>query len=155
MPVEIERKFLVHQEMWNNENPKEHKQIRQGYLLSQPDKTIRVRVAGEKGFITIKGKAEGAGRPEYEYEIPLNEAHELIDRFADRVIEKIRYYIHYKNKLWEVDKFEGDNAGLMIAEIELNDADESFEKPAWAGEEVTEDPKYLNVHLAQKPYSQW
>ncbi len=155
MPVEIERKFLVDRELWNQEAPEGHTHIRQGYLLSQPGKSVRVRVAGSQGFITIKGKGQGLSRPEYEYEIPLEEAQELIDHFADHVVEKVRHYVHYRDKVWEVDQFEGENAGLMVAEIELSSEGETFEKPAWVDKEVTHDPKYLNAQLSQKPYNQW
>lgn len=155
MPVEIERKFLVHPDRWQPQDAQSHKMIRQGYLLSQPDKSIRIRTDGEQGFITIKGQAQGRRRLEYEYVIPINEAQEMLEHFAGNLIEKIRYEVYYAGKLWEVDQFEGANEGLLMAEVELDHDDEVFEMPAWLGEEVTYDARYLNVNLAQKPYRRW
>lgn len=155
MGIEIERKFLVNKDLWKREEPVKSVIIRQGYLLTDPDKTIRVRVAGEQGYLTIKGRAAGFSRVEFEYEIPVTEAGELIDRFSANRVEKIRHYVQFKGKLWEVDEFKGENEGLLIAEIELRSAEEVFEKPDWVEEEVTTDPRYLNANLAKKPFRHW
>lgn len=155
MGVEIERKFLVKKEQWAAEQPAKSQQLRQAYLSDDPDKTIRVRTADEKGFLTIKGRAKGISRQEFEYEIPLDEAHELINNFASAVVEKIRHYITYEGKLWEVDEFKGLNEGLMVAEIELVDEAEYFALPPWIALEVTDDPRYLNAKLARLPFQQW
>ena len=155
MALEIERKFLIDPQLWAQEVPEESRQLRQAYLSDDPDKTIRVRTAGSKGYLTIKGRPKGISRQEYEWEIPVAEAHEIINNFATNVVEKTRHYITYRGKLWEVDEFEGLNKGLMVAEIELQTEEERFEKPAWLREEVTQDPRYLNSRLAKNPYQQW
>lgn len=155
MGIEIERKFLVNKDLWKREQPVKSNIIRQGYLLTDPDKTIRVRVAGEQGYLTIKGRAAGFSRLEFEYKIPVAEASELIDRFITDRVEKIRYYVQFKGNLWEVDDFKGENEGLLMAEIELHSAEEVFEKPDWVEKEVTTDPKYLNANLASKPFRHW
>lgn len=155
MGIEIERKFLVHKDLWKKEIPTQSTAIRQGYLLADPDKTIRVRVAGDQGYLTVKGRAKGLARLEFEYSIPAGEANELIDHFSVDRIEKIRHYVYYEGKLWEVDEFKGDNEGLHIAEIELTSAEEFFEKPEWIAEEVTMDTRYLNANLAKRPFKQW
>lgn len=155
MAVEIERKFLVDRQLWSSQVPEKSRQLRQAYLSDDPDKTIRVRTAGEQGYLTIKGRAKGISRQEFEWEIPLEEAHELINNFAAQVVEKVRHYITYKGKLWEVDEFRGLNEGLLVAEIELTSEEETFEKPDWLQEEVTHDPRYLNAKLAKHPFQQW
>lgn len=155
MGVEIERKFLVKQELWATVNSSNSIVIRQAYLSDHPDKTIRVRTAGNKGYLTIKGMAKGITRAEYEWEIPAEEAHELIDHFCTDVIEKTRHFVFFQQKRWEVDEFRGSNQGLLVAEIELQSEDENFEKPVWIGEEVTHDIRYLNSQLIKNPYQQW
>lgn len=155
MGIEIERKFIVHKDLWKKEIPTQSTAIRQGYLLADPDKTIRIRVAGDQGYLTVKGRAKGLSRLEFEYPIPAGEANELIDHFSVGRIEKIRHYVNYEGKLWEVDEFKGDNEGLHIAEIELTSAEEFFEKPEWIAEEVTMDTRYLNANLAKSPFKQW
>lgn len=155
MSIEIERKFLVNKDLWKAEKPVKSTAIRQGYLLSDPDKTIRVRVAGDQGYLAIKGKLQGFSRLEFEYEIPLGEANELLDHFSTDSVEKTRHYVYFQDKLWEVDEFKGANDGLLIAEIELNIVEEFFEKPDWVLEEVTTDTRYLNANLAKKPFKQW
>lgn len=154
MPHEIEKKFLLKPEWQQISKPKgEH--FRQGYLLTDPTKTIRVRMTDTQGFLTIKGKSVGATRLEYEYEIPLQEAKELLDNFAVSELSKIRYKIPYQGKIWEVDEFLGDNQGLIVAEIELESEDEAFEIPTWVGEEVTQEAKYYNSNLTVFPYRKW
>jgi len=155
MGLEIERKFLVDHEKWKKHKKREGTHYRQGYLLDQANSTIRVRSAGKKGFITIKGSTSGISRKEFEYSIPVKEAIELIDGFAKSEVEKIRYRIRYKGKLWEVDEFLGDNDGLIMAEIELQSEDEAFEKPTWITREVSDDKRYYNSYLSKKPFKTW
>ena len=155
MGKEIERKYLVKKGEWQ-QIPKPAGQLyRQGYLLTNPNKTIRVRVTPTKGFLTIKGVSVGATRLEYEYEIPMDEARELLDNFSTSELSKTRYKIRFENKIWEVDEFLGANAGLIIAEIELTSEDESFDIPFWVDKEVTGDEKYYNSNLAILPYRNW
>ena len=155
MPTEIEHKYLVDKNLWRQVTSDKYVQIRQGYLLTDPDKTVRIRTSGEKGFITIKGKTVGASRPEFEYEIPIEEANQLINTFCSSIIEKTRHYVNHENKTWEVDVFEGLNFGLMVAEIELQSEDETYIKPNWVVLNVTNDNKYANSNLTVKPYSTW
>ncbi len=155
MALEIERKFLVDKEKWER-TEKQHKTLlRQGFLVSEIHKTIRVRIAGEKAFLTIKGKTKGATRPEYEYEIPVKDAEELLEQFGENEMSKYRYEINFDGKTWEVDEFLRENEGLIVAEIELNSADEVVKFPDFIAQEVTEDARYYNVNLAKKPYTQW
>jgi adenylate cyclase len=151
MSIEIERKFLVEKEIWDIEkqNHSNKTNMIQGYILSVPDKTIRVRSTETKGFITIKGPTVGISKPEYEYEIPLTDSLELINNFATSIVEKIRYNVYYKGKKWEIDEFLGKNKGLVIAEIELKAESDIFETPTWVGKEVTSDEKYFNSNLAK------
>lgn len=155
MGKEIERKFLIDQPNWDNLNKPEGKLLRQGYLLADKDKTIRVRATETKGFLTIKGQTIGATRLEYEYEIPVNEASELLDNFSVSELSKTRYEIEFNGKLWEVDVFAGDNEGLIVAEIELESEEETFDLPDWVGKEVTQEEKYYNSNLTVKPFKGW
>lgn len=155
MGKEIERKFLVDHEKWKQSHKPKGELYRQGYLLAKPNKTIRVRLAAEKGFLTIKGITTGATRPEYEYEIPFNDAKELLDYFSESELSKIRYRINFENKIWEVDEFLGDNIGLILAEIELISEDEPFKIPEWIGNEVTSEEKYYNSNLTIQPFKNW
>ena len=155
MGIEIERKFLVKQEIWAQLEKPDGEFYRQGYLLTDPTKTIRVRQTSEKGFLTIKGISVGASRAEFEYEIPHEEAKELLDQFSVSELSKIRYKILFENKLWEVDEFLGENEGLMVAEIELQSEDETFSTPNWFGEEVTGEEKYYNSNLTLLPFKNW
>lgn len=129
--------------------------FRQGYMISDPGKTVRVRLTDEAGYLTIKGISVGATRSEFEYEIPKEDARELLDNFCSSDLTKIRYKVHHNGKLWEVDEFLGDNAGLMVAEIELSDESESFDIPHWVDKEVTGEEKYYNSRLSQNPYKNW
>ena len=155
MAQEIERKFLVAGDF----RPFVRKAIRitQGYLNSAPERTVRVRTKGEKGFITIKGKASesGASRFEWEKEIPVDEVRELLKICEPGVIDKTRYLVDAGNHTFEVDEFYGDNEGLTVAEVELGSEDEAFEKPSWLGEAVTGDVKYYNSMLMKNPYKNW
>lgn len=154
MAKEIERKFLVVSRDYKQQA--EGIYYRQGYLCSSRERVVRVRVAGEKAFLTIKGANQGITRSEYEYEIPVEEAKEILDNLCLKPdIEKIRYRIAYEGFVWEVDEFMGLNAGLVVAEIELPDEETSFNKPSWVGEEVSHDPRYYNANLINKPYSEW
>ncbi len=154
MPLEIERKFLVVGDAWRSMG--EGKLYRQGYLASEPNRTVRVRVAGEQAFLTIKGASEGISRSEYEYPIPLDHAMEMLDHLCDHpLIEKMRHKIAYGGWLWEVDEFWGDNEGLIMAEVEVPDAQQAIALPEWIGEEVSHDPRYYNSSLAKTPYRSW
>lgn len=155
MTTEIEHKYLVNKELWKKLVPDKSTEVKQAYLLTDPNVTIRVRTKGDKGYITIKGKTIGARRPEFEYEIPLADANEMIKNFATNVIEKTRHYITIDNKLWEVDEFKGLNEGLIVAEIELEHEDEKYSTPEWVEKNVTEDHKYANSNLFIKPFTTW
>jgi CYTH domain-containing protein len=153
---EIERKFLVHSLGFIAEASLSQK-IAQGYLNSTPERTVRIRIKDEKGFITIKGKGNESGttRFEWEKEIDLYEAEALLKLCETGVIDKTRYLIKKGNHTFEVDIFEGKNKGLIIAEIELSEANEMFQKPNWLGEEVTGDERYYNAYLSKKPFTTW
>lgn len=154
MGIEIERKFLLTSTSWKELAP--GTSYRQGYLNSTKERTVRVRTIDDKGFLTIKGLSVGATRIEYEYEIPVVDAKHLLDDLCEKpLIEKNRYKITYGGFVWEVDEFFGENKGLIVAEIELESEDQSFDKPEWVGEEVTGDPRYFNSSLIKEPYSQW
>jgi adenylate cyclase len=154
MGVEIERKFLVRSEGWRLLG--QPLLMRQGYLSSHPERVVRVRIAGEQAFMTIKGKNVGASRGEWEYPIPLADAAELLERLCEQpLIEKYRRRIAHAGFVWEVDEFLGANAGLVVAEIELPAEDTAFDKPEWVGEEVTQDVRYLNSNLIKRPFSRW
>jgi adenylate cyclase len=154
MGEEIERKFLVVGEGWRQEAT--GTLYRQGFLSTEPERTVRVRVAGDRGWITIKGRTAGARRAEFEYEIPAADAQKMMETLCRHpLIEKVRYMVRTGGRVWEVDVFRGANAGLVVAEIELEAEDEAFEKPSWIGDEVTEDPRYFNSSLVEHPYSAW
>lgn len=155
MALEIERKFLVDKSIWANTEKPRGNFIRQGYISADPNKTIRVRLTDEKAFLTIKGKSVGATRAEFEYEIPQNDAKELLDNFSESELSKTRYKIDFGGKTWEVDVFEGNNEGLIVAEIELDSENEEFLKPDWIDVEVTDDVRYFNSNLTKKPFKNW
>ncbi|MDO6433674.1 CYTH domain-containing protein [Flavitalea sp. BT771] len=155
MGIEIERKYLIKKDKWNTSLAKDGVQYRQGYILTDPSKTIRVRLAGEQGYLTIKGLSEGASRPEFEYEIPKEDAIALLDNFCPATISKVRYKIQFDNHLWEIDEFSGDNEGLIVAEIELAREDETFTVPDWIDKEVTAESRYYNSNLTIHPYKDW
>lgn len=145
---EIERKFLVTDEIHDVLSPLGPEHIRQGYILDDPSgKTVRVRIKGTKGFLTIKGKTTGITRSEYEYEIPFGDAQALLNDFCDLTLEKERYSVIVEGKTWDVDVFRGRLEGLIVAEIELESENEAFLLPPWAGKEVSDDPRYYNVNL--------
>lgn len=153
---EIERKFLVTSTEFQSESIRSNR-IVQGYLNSNPERTVRIRIKGTQAFITIKGKGNESGttRFEWEKEIKVTEAEQLLLLCEDGVIDKVCYEIPFGKHLYEVDVFEGDNKGLIIAEIELEDENESFEKPNWLGEEVTGDDRYYNASLSVSSYKNW
>lgn len=155
MAIEIEYKYLVNAAIWQKVTPDKSTSIKQGYILTDPLKTVRVRTKGPKGFLTIKGKAIGAARPEFEYEIPLADAEELLNNFCENIIAKMRHLVNHEGKCWEVDVFEGDNAGLIVAEIELSEENEQFAIPAWIGDDITTDFRYSNSSLSEHPFRKW
>ncbi|HEY0721467.1 MAG TPA: CYTH domain-containing protein [Gammaproteobacteria bacterium] len=155
MAVEIERKFLVRNERWRN-SADGGVHFRQGYLIGSRQASVRVRIEGDRANLNIKGATLGVRRQEYEYPIPLDEANELLDTLCEKpLIEKTRYTLRHGAHLWEIDCFEGENSGLVVAEIELADEHEPFESPEWLGEEVSDDPRYYNVSLVKHPYREW
>jgi adenylate cyclase len=153
MSVEIERKFLIVGDGYK-ENAEATK-IQQGYLSKDPERTVRIRVRGDEGYITVKGKTRGASRAEYEYNIPSKDAAQLIKMCLQPLVEKTRYVVEHAGMTWEVDEFSGDNQGLVVAEIELESEDQKFPLPDWVGDEVTQDPRYYNSQLSSFPYKDW
>lgn len=154
--VEIERKFLVLSNDFINESFAK-KRIVQAYLNSNPERTVRVRIKDDKGFLTIKGKGNSTGttRLEWEKEIPIEEAEKLLDICENGIIDKIRHEVKVGQHVFEVDVFAGENDGLLLAEIELETEDEAFEKPIWLGKEVTNEERYYNAYLSKNPYKDW
>ncbi len=154
MAIEIERKFLVKGDQWRNLG--QGKIYCQGYFPTAQGCTVRVRIIGDQGYLTIKGKTVGNSRSEYEYSIPLLDAQEMLNNLCDRpLIEKTRYKIITDNLTWEVDEFKGENEGLILAEVELTSEDQKIKIPEWIGKEVSGDPKYYNANLVKYPFSQW
>ncbi len=154
MGKEIEKKFLLKNNAWRSLS--KGTMCRQGYLNSSRERTVRIRIIDDRGFLTVKGITRDAERMEYEYEIPMIEAETMLNTLCEKpLIEKIRYRIEYRGFVWEVDEFLGSNKGLVLAEVELKSKAQHFEKPEWIGEEVTEDPKYFNSNLVRNPYSKW
>lgn len=152
-PREIERKFLVDLARWRPAGA--GVVLRQGYLSSHPERTVRVRLEGEAGKLTIKGLTTGVTRAEYEYAIPAADATALLALCERPLIEKVRHTEEHERKTWEIDVFHGDNEGLVIAELELASEDEPFAVPPWAIEEVSHDPRYYNANLVKAPYRTW
>ena len=153
MAQEIERKFLVAGDSWKDGAT--GTLTRQGYLSSGSACSVRVRVAGGKGFLTIKGSTRGITRTEFEYPIPEGDASAILGELCARTIEKTRWLVPWKGFTWEVDEFHGENAGLVVAEVELPDAEAKPELPPWVREEVSLDPRYFNSNLATKPFTTW
>lgn len=155
MAQEIEHKFLLRDDSWRQAV---HASIpmRQGYLVSDEIRSVRVRVAGDQAFLNIKSGVIGVSRSEYEYEIPLADGHELLNTLCRKpLVEKTRRLVRYGEHLWEIDEFAGDNAGLIVAEVELDAVGETFAKPPWLGEDVSHDLRYYNSRLAVHPYKDW
>lgn len=154
MAVEIERKFLVLNDSWRKNAM--GVLFRQGYLSAEPDRTVRVRLEGDLGKLTIKGKTEGISRSEYEYDIPQQDASELLDKLClQPLIEKTRYRVEHGGLIWEIDEFYGANEGLMIAEVELESEQMEIELPDWIGQEVSDNPRYYNANLVREPFKDW
>ncbi len=152
--IETEKKFLVTSDEWRGLS--KGVKYRQGYLSIEPGRTVRVRLEGENGKLNIKGEKRKSSGDEFEYDIPVDEAIYLIEHICIKpIIEKIRYKINHKGNLWEVDEFFGENAGLILAEIELKSADQKFDKPGWIGKDVTDDSKYKNASLVKNPFTKW
>lgn len=155
MPTEIERKFLVTSDEWRQFVTKSSK-FRQGYLGAAETSSVRVRLSDENANLNIKSVTLGVSRLEYEYQIPVSDAQEMLDKLCRKpLIEKIRHIVYHEGHCWEIDEFYGRNQGLIVAEIELSSVDEHFSLPEWAGREVTDEARYYNVALALTPYSEW
>ncbi len=156
MKTEIERKFLVVGDSWRDAADA-GQLCEQGYISSDSENiTVRVRVLGSKGFLTLKGPTKGISRSEMEVEIPVEEATHMLRNFCgDRVVSKTRYLLGINGLQWEIDEFSGENQGLIVAEIELESEDQAFEKPDWLGEEVSFDPRYFNAALSLNPFTVW
>lgn len=154
MGKEIEKKFLVTGDQWRQ--LAEGTVYRQGYLSVVKERVVRVRTIGNTGYLTIKGLTVGATRLEYEYEISVSDSNEMLDRLCEKpIIEKKRYKVEFEGLTWEIDEFFGDNDGLIVAEVELEDEQQSLKKPSWIGEEVTSDPRYFNSNLTKHPFTRW
>lgn len=147
MGKEIERKFLVDEEIWSALKPQKGVEIIQGYISKVPEKTVRVRIKGEDAFITIKGITKGVSRSEFEYPIPKEDALEMLEEFCDQKIVKTRYFVEQGNYTWEVDEFDSPQPGLVLAEIELQNENDTFSRPKWLLEEVSDQPKYFNSNM--------
>lgn len=155
MGLEIEKKFLIKDDSWKNQITA-GVYYRQGYISSHPDRVVRIRTIENMAYLTIKGKTMGAVRSEYEYEIPYEEAIEMLTQLCEKpLVEKTRYKLMYNNLLWEIDEFEAENKGLVVAEVELEDEFQPIDLPPWIGEEVTMQPKYYNASLIRNPFSSW
>ena len=154
--IEIERKFLVNSDAFKNDALRKN-HIAQGYLNSTPERTVRVRIKGDIGYLTIKGKSNetGLSRFEWEKEIPLEEAKAILLLCEKGIIEKNRYEVPVGKHLFEVDEFFGENIGLLLAEVELQSESEFFEKPNWLGNEVTQDQRYYNSYISKRPFTSW
>ena len=153
MAKEIERKFLVHRELWQPKG--EGIEIAQGYLAADKKRAVRVRLAGDRAYLTVKGPTKGVERLEFEYEVPTDDARAMLALCERPWIEKRRYCEQCGAHTWEIDCFSGENEGLVVAEIELSAPDEPFERPLWLGEEVSTDSRYLNASLMRLPFSRW
>jgi len=155
MAIEIERKFLLRDDRWR-QLADTGTTFRQGYLIGAKQASVRVRIEGDKAYLNIKSMTIGVKRHEYQYPLPLEEASELLDTLCEKpLVEKTRYLLHYANHEWEIDEFEGDNVGLIVAEVELKSEDEQIILPPWIGVEVSDDPRYYNVNLVKHPYTTW
>ena len=154
MPKEIERKFLVIDDSWRKNALKE--ELKQGYILREKNRVVRIRTVDAKGYITVKALVSGIERLEFEYEIPYDDAIEMLDKFCTKpLIEKTRHLVIHNGQLWEIDEFHSDNRGLIVAEAELESAGQALDLPVWAGKEVSEDPRYYNANLSLVPYTSW
>ncbi len=155
MALEVEHKFLLANDGWREEI--DHSvHYKQGYLSSSPLSSVRVRISDTQAWLNIKSATIGTHRQEFEYQIPLDDANTILDELCHKpLVEKMRHFVHHASHVWEIDEFLGDNAGLIVAEIELSQIGESFEKPVWIGAEVTHDLRYYNNNLTKNPYKNW
>jgi adenylate cyclase len=153
MATEIERKFLVSSEAWREGPP--GTPICQGYLCKDPERSVRVRIKGEAGFLTVKGGSSGIAREEFEYPVPVEDARCLLGMCLPPLLEKVRYERWHEGRCWEIDEFGGLNAGLVVAEVELPDVSADLALPPWAGKEVSDDPRYYNLSLVDHPWFEW
>ena len=154
MGIEIERKFLLKSDKWKAQADG-GTAVRQGYLNPDPNCTVRVRIMGENGFLTIKGKTSGISRPEFEYSIPMADALQLLDLCRKPILEKTRYLLPQEEVTWEIDVFAGENEGLVLAEVELESENQELELPEWLGTEVSGDARYYNANLQRNPFKSW
>lgn len=155
MAIEIEHKFLVQDDSWRGQVYRS-KRLCQGYLISDEVRSVRVRIADNEAHLNIKSGTLGISRSEYDYPIPLQDAQEILQNLCRKpLLEKTRHFVRHGNHIWEIDVFEGDNAGLVLAEVELKQANEPFELPAWVGEDVSHDPRYYSSRLAEHPFKNW
>ncbi len=155
MGIEIERKFTLKNNSWRKDVQRSQRYV-QGYLAGNDRSSVRVRIAGEKANLNIKSATLGIFRQEYEYDIPLSDAEEMLEKMCEKpVIDKVRHFVEFANKTWEIDEFNGENKGLIVAEIELNDENEVIILPEWADEDVSHDTRYYNVCLVKSPYKNW
>ncbi len=155
MGIEIEKKFLLRNDDWR-QHTDAGTLFKQGYLSGSKKSSVRVRIEGDKANLNIKSATLGISRQEFEYPIPIEDARILLETLCQKpLIEKIRYHVPYAGHVWEIDVFKGDNAGLVVAEIELANEDEAFDRPDWLGEEVSDDPRYYNVSLVKHPFCDW
>jgi adenylate cyclase len=155
MGIEIERKFLVRHEGWRDEVMKSVR-MRQGYLDTEKQCSVRMRISGDRAWLNIKSSTIGASRQEFEYEIPLADAAVMLESFCRKpLVEKVRHFVPVAGLVWEIDVFEGENEGLVVAEVELEHPEEDFEKPDWLGLEVTHDERYYNHFLSSRPFRRW
>ncbi len=155
MALEVEHKFLLANDTWRDEI-KHSVHYKQGYLSSSPLSSVRVRISDSHAWLNIKSATIGSYRQEFEYEIPLTDANAILDELCHKpLVEKMRHFVYRDQHVWEIDEFMGDNAGLIVAEIELSQIGESFEKPAWLGQEVTDDLRYYNNNLTKNPFKDW
>ena len=159
--VEIERKYLVLSDDWRSYQfedvtyTRRGRRYKQGYLVSDAGRTVRMRVAGDQAFITVKGPTRGVTRAEYKYSIPVSDAEDMLLLCQQPLVEKVRYEVDFGEHTWEIDEFAGLSAGLVVAKIELSNEDQAIEMPPWAGAEVSDDPRYGNSSLVTHPYSLW
>lgn len=154
MAIEIERKFLVENDNWKPHIRKTYR-IKQGYLNLEIERSVRIRIKGDKGYITIKGVTNNISRAEFEYEIPFADAEKLINLCVSPIIEKTRHEIVLEENTWEIDEFYGENKGLIIAELELKSEQQEYKTPNWLGVEVSNDPQYYNLNLVTNPFNTW
>ena len=155
MALEIEFKYLVDRERWEKVTPDKGVRIVQGYIASESGKTVRVRIKGKRGFLTVKGPSNGPVREEFEYEVPFKDAEAMLASLCPSTVEKTRYETEHEGRTWEIDVFEAKNVGLIVAEIELQDADEKYPLPEWVTTNVTDDKRYSNKQLSIRPFSSW